>query len=146
VLHVEKIMSINPVCVSLDDSLATVKSIFDNCRFHHLLVVDEGVLVGVVSDRDLLRAISPNIDTTRYTAQDWSTLQKRVHQISTRHPITLPPEATVLEAVSIFNTYCISCIPIVALDNRPLGILSWRDILKHLTTICCDQCLLRAIE
>jgi acetoin utilization protein AcuB len=135
-LQVHQIMSSNPVCIGLDASLAAVKEVFDSARFHHLLVVDDDVLIGVISDRDLLRAISPNIDTTRYTTQDWATLQKRVHQIVTRHAKTLPPHATVREAVAIFNTYRISCIPIVDVNNKPVGILSWRDIMKHFDTLC----------
>lgn len=135
-LQVSQIMSRDPVCIGLDDSLAAVKEVFDNAHFHHLLVVEDGKLIGVLSDRDLLRAISPNIDTTRFTTQDWATLQKRVHQIVTRHAKTLPPDAKVREAVRIFNTYSISCIPIVDSENRPLGILSWRDIMKHFDTLC----------
>ena len=52
---VAQLMSKNPVCVAPDDTLAQVKQIFDQMKFHHLLVVDHGVLVGVISDRDLLK-------------------------------------------------------------------------------------------
>lgn len=138
-MKVSDIMSRNPVTVGLDDSLAVVKDIFDNARFHHLLVIEEGELVGVVSDRDLLRAISPNIGTNVYTPKDLDTLKKRVHQIVTRKPVTLPADATVMEAVAIFNQHRISCIPIIDAEHAAIGILSWRDILKNLARIC-DQC------
>lgn len=135
-MKVSEIMSANPVTVGLDDALAVVKDIFDNARFHHLLVVDEGELVGVVSDRDLLKAISPNIGTNVYTPKDLDTLKKRVHQIVTRKPITLAPDADVMDAVAIFNTHRISCIPVIDAANAAVGILSWRDIMKNLPRIC----------
>lgn len=135
-MKVGDIMSANPVTVGLDDALAVVKEIFDNARFHHLLVIDEGQLVGVVSDRDLLKAISPNIGTNVYTPKDLDTLKKRVHQIVTRKPITLSANADVMEAVAIFNTHRISCIPVVDAANAAVGILSWRDIMKNLARIC----------
>ncbi len=134
-MNVGQIMSSRPVTVGLDDSLSIVKDIFDNAKFHHLLVVDEGKLIGVVSDRDLLRSISPNIGTNNYTYKDLTTLDKRVHQIATRKPVTLLAEATVEDAIAMFNTHRISCIPIVDKDNVPVGILSWRDILKNFQKI-----------
>jgi acetoin utilization protein AcuB len=129
-MNVSQIMNTQPVTVELDDKLSTVKEIFDNARFHHLLVVEHGKLVGVLSDRDLFKAISPNIGTVRTTAQDLATLNKRVHQIVTRKPITLRPTATAAEAVAVFNGHNISCIPIVDANNVAVGILSWRDIFK----------------
>lgn len=135
-MKLSEIMSIDPVCVSLDDSLGEVKDIFDHAHFHHLLVVEAGQLIAVVSDRDLLRSVSPNIGTNRYTVNDLATLNKRVHQIATRKPITLGPDNTVLEAVRVFNTHRISCIPIVDTDNKPVGIVSWRDILKNFDHLC----------
>lgn len=138
-MNVSQIMSTHPVSVGLDDALSVVKDIFDNARFHHVLVIDEGKLFGVVSDRDLLKSISPNIGTNNYTFKDLGTLNKRVHQIVTRKPITLRPDALVTEAIAIFNTHMISCLPIVDDDNVPVGILTWRDILKNFQKICADQ-------
>ena len=123
-------MSTQIVTVEMDDKLEVVKNIFDSTRFHHLLVVDERRLVGVVSDRDLLRALSPYIGSTVETARDVATLNKRVHQIMTRKPITLRPEAEVADAIALFLGHSISCIPIVDGEFRPVGIVSWRDVLR----------------
>lgn len=131
-MKVEMIMSRQPVSVALDTSLKEVRGIFDKAGFHHLLVVESGKLFGVVSDRDLLRAISPNLGTVSETQRDLATLNKRVHQILTRKPITLSPESDVYEAIHIFNNHNISCIPIVDEENKPRGLLSWRDILRAL--------------
>jgi len=129
-MNVEKIMSKRVVTVEMDDSLKAVKEIFDNVRFHHLLVVESGRLFGVISDRDLLKALSPNIGTIIETNRDAVTLNKRVHQIMTRKPVTLTPSAGIYDAIKIFNIYNISCIPVVDDENKPVGIISWRDVLK----------------
>ena len=134
-MQISQIMSTKPVSVSLDDHLDVVKDIFDNAKFHHILVVDEGKLFGVISDRDLLKAISPNIGTNRYTARDLETLDQPVHRIVTRKPLTLRPEATVDDAVEIFNNNRISCIPIVDGEDVAVGIVSWRDIMKSFAAL-----------
>ena len=131
-MSVEKIMEKSVVTVELDDSLKTVKEIFDNTHFHHLLVVESGKLFGVVSDRDLLKALSPNIETAIETRRDTATLNKKVHQIMTRKPVTLMQNKGIYDAIEIFNNHNVSCIPIVDDKDNLVGIISWRDILKAL--------------
>jgi len=131
-MNLKQIMTSKIITVEPDDSLATVKEIFDKLKFHHVLVVESNLLVGVVSDRDLLKALSPNLGTLSATLKDEATLNKRVHQIMSRSPITLHADAGIIDAIALFNTQRVSCIPIVNDEFRPLGIVSWRDILKAL--------------
>jgi acetoin utilization protein AcuB len=131
-ITLHSIMTTRVVSVEPDDSLEAVKQIFDSVKFHHLLVVEKGRLCGVISDRDLLRAVSPYVGTLSENSRDTGTLHKRVHQIMTRKPITLSPEATVTDAVNLFLEHRVSCIPIIDQDSRAVGIISWRDVLKAL--------------
>jgi acetoin utilization protein AcuB len=115
----------------MDDRLGVVKDIFDSMGFHHLLVVgDDKTLRGVVSDRDLLRALSPFVGTAAETTRDIASLNKRVHQIMSRQPVTLKADGTVDDAVVLLLDHRISCVPIVDDLFRPVGIVSWRDILR----------------
>jgi acetoin utilization protein AcuB len=127
---VDDIMSTAVVTVEMDDSLKIVNDIFDKTTFHHILVIDSNKLVGVISDRDLLKSISPNIGTVRETVKDTATLNKKAHQIMTRNPITLLSNSEIYDAIKIFNNQTVSCIPIVDDDDKPVGIVSWRDIFK----------------
>ncbi len=135
-----KIMTARVVTVEMDDRLEAVKEIFDTMRFHHLLVVDEHKkLGGVLSDRDLLRALSPYVGSATETARDLATLNKRVHQIMTRRPITLRQESGIAEAVELLLKHRISCIPIVDEESKPVGIVSWRDLLRALAASSTDR-------
>ena len=129
-MKVEDLMTKRVVTVGFDDTLDTVKDIFEQSGFHHLLVVEDRALQGVVSDRDLLRALSPFIDSVVETQRDIGTLSRRVHQIMSRKPVTLRPDADVAEAISLFLNHPVSCIPIVDSEFHPVGIVSWRDLLK----------------
>ena len=132
-MTLSNIMTARVVTVEMDDRLEVVKEIFDTMNFHHLLVVDQHKkLSGIVSDRDLLRALSPYVGSAAETSRDLATLNKRVHQIMSRHPITLHPQSGIAEAVSLLLAHRISCIPIVDDEFRPVGIVSWRDVLKAL--------------
>ncbi len=129
-----EIMTARVVTVEFDDSLATVKEIFDSLHFHHLLVIgSDKKLCGVISDRDLLRAISPYVGTPSETARDSATLKKRAHQIMTRSPLALQAEASLEDAIQLLLEHRVSCIPIVDEGFRAVGIVSWRDILRSLS-------------
>ena len=131
-MKLEEIMTTEVVTISMDDRLKKVQEIFDKRKFHHLLVVEDNELVGIVSDRDLLKQLSPFIDTDSERFQDMSTLDKRVHQIMTREPITARKEDTVLDAAELFIKKRISCLPILSPENEIIGLVTWKDILKKL--------------
>lgn len=129
-MSVKEIMTTRIVTVEMDDTLAKVKEIFDTLKFHHLLVIEAHKLFGVISDRDLLKAISPNLGSMGESLKDRQTLCKKAHQVMTRKLVTLPPDASIAEAVQIFIHQNISCIPIVNSDFVPIGIVTWRDVLR----------------
>ena len=129
-MKIKEIMSVDVVTIPMDAQLKAVKEIFDRVSFHHILVVEANALCGVISDRDLLKALSPNIGTASETIKDTATLNKRVHQIVTKKAITLKENAGIYDAIAVFNQYNISCIPIIDDFQKPVGVLSWRDILK----------------
>ncbi len=129
-MTIETIMTKRLVSIEPDDQLSLVKYLFEKTGFHHLLVVEDEQLLGIISDRDLLRHISPNIGALTETARDRATLNIRAHQVMTRKPITLGPQNSVYDAVHLFNTKNISCIPVVAARLQPIGIVTWRDIMQ----------------
>jgi acetoin utilization protein AcuB len=119
------------VTVQMDDSLAVVKEIFEASGFHHLLVVENEKLVGVLSDRDYLKAISPFLNSISERIRDRATLERKVHQIMTREVITLKVTDTMVSAIGLFNRHKISCLPVIDETGKPVGIVSWRDIFRY---------------
>jgi acetoin utilization protein AcuB len=47
-----------------------------------------------------------------------------------RKPITLGPDADVADAMRLLLDQRISCIPVVDGQFKPIGILTWRDVLR----------------
>ena len=126
---IKEIMTTRVATVSMDDRLSVIKEIFEQAHFRHLMVVEDEVLVGVISDRDLFRAISPYLDSEAEMSRDTETLNRRAHQIMSRHPITISPELSLQDAAAIMLQQHVSCLPV--LENGALvGIVSWKDLLK----------------
>lgn len=118
------------VTVGMDDFLSTICGIFDKLRFHHLLVVEDDELRGVISDRDVLKASSPFLNTLSEQNRDVAILRKRAHQIMTRKPITITKEATSEDAVRLMLRETVSCLPVISSDGKIEGILTWKDLLN----------------
>jgi len=131
-MTVETIMSQKIVTIEMDETLERVREIFEQHQFHHLLVVSGQRLMGVISDRDLLKSISPYVGTLSETSRDLATLQKRAHQIMSRKPISVSKEVTVQIAAETLLTNNISCFPVTNEEGNVKGILTWKDVLAAL--------------
>ncbi|MGD0678592.1 MAG: CBS domain-containing protein [Polyangiaceae bacterium] len=126
------LMSRHVVTVTPEQDLETIRRLFDEHRFHHLLVIDRGRLVGVISDRDVLRATSPFVHTLAERTQDIATLRKRAHQIMAREPVVAHRHDSVAKAAEAMLTHRVSCLPVLTADGRVEGIVSSRDLLRSL--------------
>ena len=132
-MKIENLMSKKLVTLSMDAPLSKAKEIFENQNIHHILIIDdEGLLAGVITDRDLYKNLSPSIGTSQETHRDTSLMQKKLHQIMARNVITSQTQLPLNEAVLLFYDNHISCLPVVDEQNKAIGIITWRDILKVL--------------
>jgi acetoin utilization protein AcuB len=129
-MKLNSIITKEVVTVDMDASLVTMCGIFEKRRFHHLLVVEDDELCGVISDRDLLKASSPFLNTPSEQNRDLATLRKRAHQIMSRKPITIADQASSEDAVRLMLRENISCLPVMSSDGQVAGIVTWKDLLK----------------
>ncbi|PYF81144.1 acetoin utilization protein AcuB [Marinomonas alcarazii] len=132
-MKAKDIMVQKVICVDMDERLPQVRHIMETNGFHHLPVTDNGKLVGIISDRDLLRLISPFIDSVSEQARDLDTLNRAAHQVMTRQPITVKAETPVEEIVAWLKRVDISCLPVTDDEGYVIGIISWRDLVSHAT-------------
>lgn len=129
-MNVESIMTRRVITVQLDDTLETIREIFDNVKFHHLLVVGNLGLLGVISDRDLLKALSPFVGMLDEHPRDLAVFNKKAHQIMSREPIAVDKETSIEAAANLLLSENVSCLPVTLPEGDIEGILTWKDIFK----------------
>jgi len=129
-MQIESVMTQNIVTVRMDDSIGTIRKILKAAKFHHLFVIEGRKLVGIISDRDMLRAISPFLNTLQETRRDLTILDRRVHQIMSRKLITVDKHTSIETAMALLVDKNISCLPVVSPEGEIQGIVTWRDIIK----------------
>jgi acetoin utilization protein AcuB len=112
-------------------SLLQVRDLIFGKGFRHFPVTDAaGRLVGMVSDRDLRSAFPSTALNPAARQEQLSRLEQvTVDTIMSRPPIALPREATLDDALLLFDRHCIGALPIVDHDERLVGIITVRDVL-----------------
>ncbi len=128
-MSIQTLMTHNVVTVSMDDTIEEARRIFERRGFHHLVVEENGQIVGVISDRDLLKNLSPFIERLDERSQDRRLLQRHVHQIMTRELVFVTPEASIIDAALLMLSEKVSCLPVVDGCMRCVGIVTSRDML-----------------
>lgn len=128
--RVRDIMSEQIVTISSDDTLSTVEDIMTLGGVRHMPVVRGGALVGVVSERDLLRASLSNL-TAFGTEQRRAFLHAvEIKRVMSAPPVVIHPDATVEEAALVMAERKIGCLPVVE-GPRLLGMLTETDVLRY---------------
>jgi len=130
-MKISEVMTTEVVKVNMDDRLSVVKDILDNAPFRHLLVVEDDELQGIISDRDMLRCLSPFIGTEAEAVRDAKTIEQRAHQVMTRSPFTVESHINIRDALLIMLEHTIGCLPIVD-DGNIVGIFTLHDGLRAL--------------
>ncbi len=130
-LRIAQVMKANPICVGMDTRLQEVRNLLEMHGFHHLPVLDGEELVGIISDRDILRLLSPFLDTAAEMTRDVELLNKAAHQVMTRQPICVSLDDSLNKVVEWMTSASISCMPVLD-GGRLVGIITWRDLVALL--------------
>ena len=130
-LIVQDIMTQPVETITMDDSVKHIRDVFEHKNYHHLIVVgDQGECAGVISDRDLLKNISPFIGKPTERTADTFSLQKRAHQIMTRQLVAVRAQTSLRAATRVMLDHRISCLPVVDANKVCIGIVTLRDIVR----------------
>jgi len=118
---VGEVMTSKIVTLSPGNSLQEAIGMMANNSFRHFPVVEDNAhLAGVVSDRDLLRAMNLN--------KDWSSTT--ITQVMTQNVAKVKRHTPLSVAVEEILTRRIHCLPVVDDNDRVCGIVTSTDLLK----------------
>ncbi|MCS6926010.1 MAG: CBS and ACT domain-containing protein [Candidatus Binatia bacterium] len=109
-------MTRDPVTVGPQDTLAIAQEKMTAGRFRRVLVVQDGVLVGILTDRDIRRHAGVEERT-------------KVQAVMTERPLTVSPLTPVEEAARLMLAHQISGLPVLE-NGKLIGIITTSDILK----------------
>ncbi len=130
-IRVFAVMTENPATVSPDTPLRVARDKMQQGRFRRLPVVQNGKLVGIISDRDLRRATnSPLVLRERwYDAMILDHVQ--VLGAMTPNPITVEADAPLVDAVRLMHDNKVGGLPVMR-NGLLVGIITETDIMQYM--------------
>ena len=112
-MHGGEELPLVPSDMAMGDALLTMTS----KGFGIAAVVQDGKLVGVVSDGDLRRNMGRLMEMT-------------AGEMASRNPVTVTPDVLAAEALAILNARKIGALMVVDADNCPVGVVHIHDVLR----------------
>jgi CBS domain-containing protein len=112
------IMSPAPECMASTESVSAAARAMRERGIGTVLVMEDGRLYGVVTDRDII---------VRVLAEDRDPLATRLGEICSADLAVLGPDDDVAQAIRLVKEQAVRRIPIVA-DGTPVGVVSIGDL------------------
>lgn len=133
-MQVNELMATDVVIVGRNDDLRLVEDLMAERRIRHIPVVEDGDLVGLVTQRDVFRARMSSTMGYGEKSQRAFLHAVPVKEIMAHPVITIAPETPVAEAVDLIIDKGIGCLPVVQ-DGRLLGIVTKTNLLQRLRAL-----------
>ena len=128
-LRVRDVMSVYPVTIPPSLSVQEAHTLMQQRKVRHLPVLQDGCLVGIVSDRDI-RSVLPSPATSLAVWELRHLLDNlTVGEMMTCFVMTTTPERLMTEAVGRMLGHRVGALPVVE-DRRVVGILTRTDVLR----------------
>lgn len=129
-MYISRYMTKDPLTAIPEMPLPEARRLLNENHFRHLPVVDsEGMLVGMITDRDLRSAYPSSVLTESERQRVYERVEKAtVADIMSVDCIGLRPESTLDDALLLFDREGVGALPVLD-DGRVVGIFSSRDLL-----------------
>ncbi len=111
------VMSVELITVGPGATVAEAATVMGTGQVGAALVMDDEHLVGIFTERDILRALASDFDAAGHLVSHWMT----------RDPIVLPPDGETSEVLDLMLDRGFRHIPVVE-TGRLVGIVSLRDV------------------
>lgn len=113
------VMSRSLVVVDAEDSVLIAWEVLTTAGVHHLPVLREGRLLGVVSDRDL---------AVEWLVGPLARARRRTGEVVTRRPVRVRPEDSLGHVAEAMRATGTDCVAVTTPDGGLLGLITSRDV------------------
>ncbi|MEM0263143.1 MAG: CBS domain-containing protein [Saccharolobus sp.] len=121
---VKEYMKNNVIVVDKNTTLRDVAKIMTENNVGSVIVVDNGKPIGIITERDIVRAIGRNKD-----------LNNKAEEIMTSSLITIKEDSPITGALSLMRSYNIRHLPVIDNEGNLKGIISIRDIARAIDDV-----------
>jgi CBS domain-containing protein len=115
------VMTVNLYTLAPSHKVKDAAKIIADKNVGSVLVVKEGKLVGIFTERDLAKLVAKGVS-----------LDTPLSEVMTKNVHTVHADDPLVKAVYFMVEYNIRHVPVVDAEGKPIGIISARDILRNI--------------
>ena len=134
-MTVGELMTTPVITVAPDDTMDKIQAIFRKNNIHHLPVVDESEVVGMISNTDYMRLLHGFTLFKTEKSEEYNDAILRsllANEVMTRQVAVLNPEDSLEMAAGYFRENLFHALPIVDKKSKKLvGILTTYDLISY---------------
>ena len=131
---VREIMMGWPVTLNPSDTLDLANDIIAIGRIRHIPVVEQGKLVGLLSERDLFGAAATRIFGITNKSRTALLKSTRIKDVMKKNVVTVEPDTPIKDAARVMAEKKIGCVPVVS-DGGVVGLVTTTNILRYVEAI-----------
>jgi CBS domain-containing protein len=131
---VREIMMGSPVTLKPDDTLDLANDVISLGRIRHIPVVEDGKLVGLLSERDLIGAAATQIFGLKQKSKSALLKSVLIKDVMKKRVITVKPETPIKEAAHLLADKKIGCVPVLS-EGSLVGLVTTTDILRYVENL-----------
>jgi CBS domain-containing protein len=131
-------MTPNPITVDVTTTVGDAHQIMHKKGVRHLPVLNDDVLVGMVTLTDILEAASEESNRLPVFDASYMMANMPVDELMTPDPVTIAPDDTVLEAADLMFQHDIGSLAVVD-DAKVIGIITETDIFHLVVRILAER-------
>lgn len=131
-VSISTIMSTNIIALNRADDLERAELLFKRHKIRHIPVVNEGVVIGMLSYTDLLRiSFADAVDETETEIESLVYNMFTIDQVMVKNVVTITSNSTIKEVAEILAKNEFHALPVVD-DGRLVGVVTTTDLINYL--------------
>lgn len=131
---VREIMMGSPVTLKPDETLDLANDVISLGRIRHIPIMEDGRLVGVLSERDMMGAATTTIFGLKRKSKSALLKSVLIKDVMKKKVVTVKPDTPIKDAAHLMKEKKIGCVPVVN-EGSLVGLVTTTDILRYVENV-----------
>lgn len=131
---VREIMMGSPVTLKPDETLDLANDVISLGRIRHIPIMEDGRLVGLLSERDMMGAATTTIFGLKRKSKSALLKSVLIKDVMKKKVVTVKPDTPIKDAAHLMKEKKIGCVPVVN-EGSLVGLVTTTDILRYVENV-----------
>ena len=129
---ISHVMTANVLTVSIDQKLSTVRKMMAENQIHHIPVINDRKLAGLISATDMLKLNIASAEMNTKSIDELIDQQYTIAQVMQKNLVTINIRDSMRKSAHILSNGLFHSLPVIDDDRNLIGIITSTDLIRYL--------------